>query len=110
MVHILDDFLIIETSQESAIQKRKLFIQLCEEMGVPLSAVKTVLPTQTIAFVGVTLDALATKVRFPLEKRKKCNNLLKNMQQIITFSGGYFFEISGGLMCDFFSNVRLVDR
>lgn len=82
MVHILDDFLIIETSKESAIQKLKLFIQLCEEMGVPLSAEKTVLPTQIIEFVGITLDVLAAEARLPLEKIDKCNNLLKKFMSM----------------------------
>lgn len=41
MVHILDDFLILESSKTMAVSKFKAFISLCEDIGVPLANDKT---------------------------------------------------------------------
>jgi len=58
LVHIpvLDDFLVISKSKEEAITNFSAFINLCEDIGVPLSAAKTELPSQIMDFVGITLD------------------------------------------------------
>ena len=77
MVHILDDFLLIETCQKSALTKFKSFIDMCADIGVPLSADKTVLPTQTIEFVGITLDVKLSEARLPLDKLQRCGDLLQ---------------------------------
>lgn len=77
MVHILDDFLIIEKSKEDAISKLKAFINLCEDLGVPLSAEQTQLPSQTMDFVGITLDVIKQEARLPLDKITKCRYLLE---------------------------------
>ena len=76
MVHVLDDFLIIEASKQEAVVKFKKFLQMCEEIGVPLSNEKTVLPTQIIDFVGITLDVQKSEARLPVDKISKCKNLL----------------------------------
>lgn len=82
MVHILDDFLIIEQSKESCLSSFKKFVALCEDIGVPLSAEKTVLPSQVIDFVGITLDVQRSEARLPADKLEKCkNSLLKFLQK-----------------------------
>lgn len=58
IVHILDDFLIIESSKEDAISKLQAFVNLCEDLRVLLSAEKTELPSQIMTFVGITLDVI----------------------------------------------------
>ncbi|CAC5357789.1 unnamed protein product [Mytilus coruscus] len=63
MVHILDDFLIIEKSKEDAISKLKAFINLCEDLGYPYQQKKTELPSQTMDFVGITLDVIKQEAR-----------------------------------------------
>lgn len=40
MVHVLDDFLLIEKSKSAAISRFKAFIDLCLDIGIPLSAEK----------------------------------------------------------------------
>ncbi|CAC5383796.1 unnamed protein product [Mytilus coruscus] len=77
MVHILDDFLIIEKSKEDAISKLKAFINLCEDLAVPLSAEKTELPSQIMDLVVITLDIIKQEARLPLDKIKKCRYLLE---------------------------------
>jgi hypothetical protein len=53
MVHVLDDFLLIEQSKSLAVVKFVQFIDLCQQIGVPLSAEKTVFPPQLLIFLGI---------------------------------------------------------
>ncbi|VDI10949.1 Hypothetical predicted protein [Mytilus galloprovincialis] len=82
MVHILDDFLIIEKSKEDAISKLKAFVNLCEDLGVPLSAEKTELPSQVMDFVGITLDVIKQEARLPPDKITKCRHLLEKFSHM----------------------------
>ncbi|VDI66828.1 Hypothetical predicted protein [Mytilus galloprovincialis] len=82
MVHILDDFLIIEKSKEDAICKLKAFVNLCEDLGVPLSAEKTELPSQVMDFVGITLDVIKQEARLPPDKITKCRHLLEKFSHM----------------------------
>ena len=77
MVHILDDFLIIERTQEACLSSFQNFLTLCEDIGVALSLDKTVLPTQVIEFVGITVDVKISQTRLPADKLEKCKNLLE---------------------------------
>lgn len=77
MVHILDDFLILESSKTMAVSKFKTFISLCEDIGVPLANDKTQLPSQVMDFVGITLDIPKQEARLPEDKLVKCKDLLE---------------------------------
>jgi hypothetical protein len=50
MVHVLDDFLLIEHSKSLAVAKFAQFIDLCQQIGVLLLAEKTVFPPQLLIF------------------------------------------------------------
>ena len=50
MVHVLENVLLIEQSKSLAVAKFAQFIDLCQQIGVPLSAKKTVFPTPIIDF------------------------------------------------------------
>lgn len=84
MVHILDDFLIIGKSKEDALSSLKSFVNLCEDVGVPLVAEKTELPSQTMDFVGITLDTLTQEARLPPDKLQKCRNFLNKFLKLKT--------------------------
>ena len=75
MVHILDDFLIIEYSKENAIAKLKTFVDFCADIGVPPSNEKTELPAQ---IMDLTLDVTKQESRLPVDKLVKCRTLLEN--------------------------------
>ncbi|CAC5410027.1 unnamed protein product [Mytilus coruscus] len=77
IVHILDDFLIIEKSKSEALSKLKAFIHLCEDIGVPLAAEKTELPSQIMDFVGISLDTQKQEARLPTDKLLKCRTLIQ---------------------------------
>lgn len=76
LVHILDDFLIISKSKEEAITNLSALINLCEDIGVPLSAAKTELPSQIMDFVAIRLDIQKQETRLPIDKLEKCSTLL----------------------------------
>ena len=81
VVHILDDFLFIENSKSVALEKFKLFLHMCADIGIPLASDKTVLPTQVIEFVGITIDVNHRESRLPQDKIEKCKRLLTLYQQ-----------------------------
>lgn len=80
VVHILDDFLFIESNKQSALSKFKKFLDVCADIGIPLAADKTVLPTQVIEFVGITIDVKQKETQLPTGKVDKCRNLLYQYQ------------------------------
>lgn len=75
-----NDFLFIGNSKESALSKFKKFLDACTYIGIPLEADKTVLPTQVIEFVGITIDVRQKETRLPGDKVEKCRNLLNPYQ------------------------------
>jgi hypothetical protein len=51
-------------------------LEFCGEIGITLAAEKTVLPTQIIDFVGITIDVKLKETHLPNEKVDKCKQLL----------------------------------
>lgn len=80
VVHILDDFLFIENSRQSALSKLKKFLDVCADIGIPLAADNTVLPIQVIEFLGITIDVRQKETRLPKDKVEKCRKLLYQYQ------------------------------
>lgn len=80
VVHILDDFLFIENSRQSALSKFKKFLDVCADIGIPLAADNTVLPTQVIEFLGITIDVMQKETRLPKDKVEKCRKLVYQYQ------------------------------
>ncbi|XP_062590566.1 uncharacterized protein LOC134252145 isoform X1 [Saccostrea cucullata] len=81
VVHILDDFLFIEHSKILCLRKFSEFLDVCGNIGIPLAADKTVLPTQIIEFVGKELDVKQRESRLPLDKIEKCTQLLHSFSE-----------------------------
>lgn len=115
VVHILDDFLFIENTKQSALNKYKKFLDVCADLGNPLAADKTVLPTQVIEFVGITIDVRQKETQLPRDKVEKCQNLLYQYQNkkactlklIQSLVGVLNFACSVILPCRVFSFIQL---
>lgn len=75
VVQNLDSFLFIERSKFLCLQKFKNFLDMCRDIGIPLAADKTALPTQIIEFAGIELDVRLKETRLSLEKIEKCTRL-----------------------------------
>ena len=76
IVHILDDFLIIDKSLDTCGTKLNRFLQFCHELGVPMAEEKTVGPAHVLTFAGIELDCLKHEARLPREKVEKCREVI----------------------------------
>ena len=81
MVHVIDDFLIMTNSEDKCQQDLMAFINLCQEIGVPLAPDKTVGPSTAIPFLGIIHDTVNHEARLPEDK------LCKGRELILTFLG-----------------------
>jgi hypothetical protein len=68
VVKVLDDFLFIEPTSERCQQDLHTFLQLCDDIGIPVAPHKTEGPTTTITFLGIELDSIAMQARLPISK------------------------------------------
>ncbi len=57
MCHMLDDFLMVSQTDETADSRLRTFLSLCGHLRVPVVADKTE-KGNCIAFLGVTLDTI----------------------------------------------------
>jgi hypothetical protein len=71
-VHISDDFRFVgPSSSDLCLNSLKSFLDLCNDIGVPIKEEKTVYPTTTITFLGLEVDSLAMEVRLPRDTLDK---------------------------------------
>jgi hypothetical protein len=52
------------------------FLQLCNRIGIPIKAEKTVYPTTVITIYGIEIDSNKMECRLPVEKIVKLRNAL----------------------------------
>ena len=78
IIHILDDFLIINQSRSHCGSQLALFLDLCNELGVPVAHEKTAGPCHILSFAGIELDCLAFEARLPQEKIQKCLSAIEH--------------------------------
>ena len=71
IIHILDDFLILEKSHNACGHGLQRFLHYCKDIGVPMSPDKTEGPSQVLKFAGIELDCLNLEARLPMEKVDK---------------------------------------
>ena len=76
IIHILDDFLIIDKSLATCGAKLNRFLQFCHELGVPMAEEKTVGEAHVLTFAGIELDCLKHEARLPREKVEKCREVI----------------------------------
>jgi len=76
VLHILDDFLFIAKSETKCRADLHNFMDMCQQLGVPIAHEKTEGPYNSIQFAGITLDTLKMEARLPDDKLTKCKSLL----------------------------------
>ena len=79
IIHILDDFLILEKSHEACAASLQRFLHFCEDIGVPMAPEKTEGPNQVLTFAGIELDCLNLEARLPMEKVDKVLKAIRNL-------------------------------
>ena len=79
LCHYLDDFLIISNSKEQGLEDLNLFLDLCEEVKVPVAKNKTEGPVQILTFLGLEIDTIKEEIRLPSDKLSKCYALIDEL-------------------------------
>ena len=68
-IHYLDDFLTMGPAGSSVCQQNlDIFIQTCNELGIPLAEEKLEGPSTSLTFLGVVIDTSKSEIRLPEEK------------------------------------------
>ena len=79
ITNYLDDFLFIARTLFKCNWMIQTFLELCKDLGVPVSMDKTEWATQLIVFLGILLDGEHFVLSIPTEKRLITISLLKEM-------------------------------
>ena len=77
ILHILDDYLIVNNSKSNCFKQLQIFKQFCEYCGIPLAEDKTVGPEQVMPFAGIELDSIRMRACLPQDKLDKCNAAIR---------------------------------
>ena len=78
LIHYLDDYLIVSPSLSDCSRDMKLFLDVCDAVGVPIASNKTEGPSQCLVFLGVEIDARLQVVRLPADKLTRLLNDLRD--------------------------------
>ena len=78
LIHLLDDFLLIQTTESQCSRSLGLFLELCDFLGIPMPwhLKKTFGPSTILIFAGGELDTIPCESRLPEEKLLKCKQLI----------------------------------
>ena len=69
LLQYLDDFLLMAPPQSSQCQDNFLIVQhICSLLGIPLALENVEGPTDSLTFLGITLDTKRMEARLPAEK------------------------------------------
>ena len=79
MTNYLDDFLFISKSINRCNRMTKCFLNLCKDLGVPISHDKTEWGCVRITFLGILLDGDKCMINIPQEKRLKAANMITDI-------------------------------
>ena len=81
LTNYLDDFLFIALTIALCNGMIRKFLDLCDEIGVPISIEKTEWVSDVIVFLGILLDGRNLVLSIPLEKRQLAVSLLREISQ-----------------------------
>ena len=76
VVHILDDFLLINSTEEGCTRDLNAFLSMCSDIGIPMALDKTFPASTSMTFVGISLCTIRLEASLPLDKLNKCKQLL----------------------------------
>ena len=79
ITNYLDDFLFIARTLLACNFMIKQFLQLCEEIGVPVDFEKTEWASKIITFLGILLDGRNRILAIPIDKKEAAELILRSM-------------------------------
>ena len=56
VLHLLDDFLLIDKTFSACEQNLSRFLAMCDDLGVPMAPEKTMGPSSVLCFAGIEQD------------------------------------------------------
>ncbi|XP_054463932.1 uncharacterized protein LOC129098839 [Anoplopoma fimbria] len=78
VIHLLDDFLTVTPPSSPPAHGLNTLTSAFKELGVPLSPEKTVGPSTSLEFLGITLDSVSLQASLPTEKINRISLLISN--------------------------------
>ena len=72
IVHILDDFFIVNKTKALCDRDLQLFVAHLKELGIPVATEKTFLGAQVMSFKGIEIDSVRRQTRLPKDKIDRC--------------------------------------
>ena len=81
LTNYLDDFLFATLMQPITNDMIRIFLEMCEQLGVPISVDKTEFACNVITFLGILLDGFLKIMVVPEQKRLKALGLLEQFIQ-----------------------------
>ena len=76
LLHLLDDFLLIQPTEDQCSTSLLLFLDSCDFLGIPMAPEKTFGPSTILTFAGIELDTVRCESRLPGDKLLKCRQLI----------------------------------
>jgi hypothetical protein len=81
MCHILDDFLLVVIDDGTSLSKLQIFLDICQQIGVPMVQDKTE-SGFCLIFMGIELDSINMQARLPQDKLAKALKLVRTFQSV----------------------------
>ena len=78
-VNYLDDFLFIAALRAACNGDMKLFIEICQEIGFPVSDDKTIWASTCISFLGLLINSARQVVCIPVDKIEKIKQIITGL-------------------------------
>ena len=80
IIHPLDDFLTVDPPDYLADRKMSLLTHIFASLGIPLSAKKTVGPTECLEYLGIILDIEKMEAKLPQDKLARICEMLMSFK------------------------------
>ena len=79
LTNYLDDFLFLARLLSECNALMRQFLELCNEVGFPISTNKTVWASLQVVFLGILMNGQTFTLSIPLEKRQAAQDMIKKM-------------------------------
>ncbi len=97
MLHLLDDFLLIDPPGDNSGSSLLKLKQLFSQLGVPLSDEKTLGPATALEFLGITLNTVEMKASLPDEKLQRIHEISQSFTSADHISKQQLLSLLGHL-------------
>ncbi|XP_060936184.1 uncharacterized protein LOC133012222 [Limanda limanda] len=97
VLHLLDDFLLVDSPQDSSGASLKKLKCCFQSLGVPLSEEKTIGPDTRLEFLGITLNSIEMKASLPSEKLLRIREIAKTYSDAINITKQQLLSLLGHL-------------